>query len=309
MSTDATDRLANGEIGAEAPAGQHTNEQAGSHDCKLVVAPTGQGITASLEARAGRTLLPAESNFVQNMTTDSNPALTPSEDEVQKPASAPSVQPQSSNGCTPEVASGSPVSTLSNTSENKSEGVNLPAAAEGEPSAEAEFGSSAATNSTHNKAMKANQTNPVSSGQAEEDAQGNSCEQTVQPSVELNACAVSPGETEQIASPKAEPPSAVSTDSINSDAAVEATASAEADNNNYNTITTMSTDNDTPAIGSVSDVNAADVSNITSENAAALASANLNSGIDCATTSDTTMNIDTNTNNAVAPVSDGEELM
>ena len=198
MSTEATDRLAIGEIGADAPAGQHTYEQAGSHDCELVVAPTGQGITASLEARAGRTLLPAESNLVQNMTTDSNPALTPSEEEVQKPASAPSVQPQSSNGCTPEVASGSPVSTLSNTSENKSEGVNLPAAAEGEPSAEAESGSSAATNSTYTKAMNANQTNPVSSGQAEEDAQGNSCEQTVQPSVEINACAASPGETEQI---------------------------------------------------------------------------------------------------------------
>ena len=41
MSTNATDRLAIGEIGAEAPAGQLTNEQAGSHDCKLVVAPTG----------------------------------------------------------------------------------------------------------------------------------------------------------------------------------------------------------------------------------------------------------------------------
>ena len=300
MPTNATDMLAIGEIGAEAPAGQHTNEQAGSHDCKLVVAPTGQGITASLEARAGRTLLPAESNFVQNMTTDSNPALTPNEEEVQKPASAPSVQPQSSNGCTPEVASGSPVSTLSNTSENKSEGVNLPAAVEGEPSAEAESGSSAATNSTHTKAMNANQTNPVSSGSAEEDAQGNSCEQTVQPSVEINACAASTGETEQIASSQAEPPSAVSTDSINSDAAVEATASAEADNNNYNTITTMSTDNDTPANDSVSDVNAADVTNITSENAAALASANLNSGTDCATTPDTTMNIDTNTNDGIA---------
>ena len=133
MSTDATDRLANGEIGAEAPVGQYAYEQAGSHDCELVVAPTGQGITASCEARAGRTLISTESNFVQNMTTDSNPALIPSEEEVQKPASAPSVQPQSSNGCTPEVASGSPVSTLSNTSENKSEGVNLPAAAEGSP--------------------------------------------------------------------------------------------------------------------------------------------------------------------------------
>ena len=300
MSTDATDRLAIGEIGAEAPAGQLTNEQAGSHDCALVVAPTGQGIAASLEARAGRTLLPAESNIVQNMTTDSNPSLTPSEDEVQKPASAPSVQPQSSNGCTPEVASGSPVSTLSNTSENKPEGVNLPAAVEGEPSAEAESGSSAATNSTHTKAMNANQTNPVSSGSAEEDAQGNSCEQTVQPSVEINACAASPSETEQIASSQAEPPSAVSTDSINSDAAAEAPASADVDNNNSNTITTMSTNNDTPANGSVSDVNAADVTNITPENAAALASANLNSGTDCATTSDTTMNIDTNNNDGIA---------
>ncbi len=307
MSTDATDRLANGEIGAEVPAGQHTNEQAGSHDCKLVVTPSGQGITASLEARAGRTHISTESNFVQNMTTDSNPALTPSEEEVQKPASAPSVQPQSSNGCTPEVASGSPVSTLSNTSENKPEGVNLPAAAEGEPSAEAESGSSAATNSTHTRAMNANQNDPVSSGRAEEDAQGNSCVQTVQPSVEINACAASPGETEQIASPQAEPPSAVSTDSINSDAAAEATASAEADNNNSNTFTTMSTNNDTPTNGSVSDVNAADVTNITSENAAAIASANLNSGTDCATTSDTTMNIDTNTN-AVAHVSEGESF-
>ena len=207
------------------------------------------------------------------------------------------VQRPASDVGVPEVASGSPVSTLSNSSENKPEGVNLPAAAEGEPSAEAESGSSAATNSTLTKAMNANQTDPVSSGRAEEDAQGNSCVQT---SVELNACAASPGETEQIASPRAEPPSAVSTDSINSDTAAEATASAEADNNNSKTITTMSTNNDTPANGSVSDVNAADVTNITPENAAALASANLNSGTDCATTSDTTVNIDTNNNDGIA---------
>ncbi|MBQ5665301.1 MAG: hypothetical protein IIV41_05480, partial [Akkermansia sp.] len=56
--------------------------------------------------------------------------------------------------------------------------------------------------------------------------------------------------------------------------------------------------------GSVSDVNATDVTNITPENAAALASANLNSGTDCATTSDMTMNTDTNTH-AVAPASEG----
>ena len=55
------------------------------------------------------------------------------------------VQRPASDVGVPEVASGSPVSTLSNTSENKPEGVNLPAAAEGEPSAEAESGSSAAT--------------------------------------------------------------------------------------------------------------------------------------------------------------------
>ncbi len=248
MPTDATDRLAIGEIGAEALAGQHSHEQAGSHDCELVVAPTGQGIAASCEARAGRTLLPAESNIVQNMTTDSNSALTPSEEEVQKPASAPSVQPQSSNGCTPEVASGSPVSTLSNTSENKSEGVNLPAAAEGEPSAEAESGSSTATNSTQTKAMNANKTNPVSSGQAEEDAQGNSCVQTVQHSVELDACAASHGETEQIDSPQAQPPSAVSTDSTNSGAAAIASANLNSGTDfvaTTNTNTVMNTTSNT----------------------------------------------------------------
>ncbi len=192
------------------------------------------------------------------MVNTSSNSLTPSENEVQKPASAPSVQPQSFNGCTPEVASGNPVSTLSNTSENKPEGVNLPATAEGEPSAEAESGSSAATNSTQTKAMNANQIEKVSSGQAEEDAQGNTCERPVQPSVELNACAASPGETEQIASPQAEPPSAVSTDSTNSDAA-------------------------------------------------AIASANLNSGTDfvATTNTNTVMNTTSDTNNAGAPASEG----
>ncbi|MBR5331647.1 MAG: hypothetical protein IKV13_09180, partial [Akkermansia sp.] len=66
----------------------------------------------------------------------------------------------------------------------------------------------------------------------------------------------------------------------------------------------MNKENENKTDGSVSDVNAADVSNITPENAAALASANLNSGTDCATTSDMTMNTDTNTH-AVAPASEG----
>ena len=68
---------------------------------------------------------------------------------------------------------------------------------------------------------------------------------------------------------------------------------------------TMKNDNSTHAEGSASDVNAADVTNITPENAAALASANLNSGTDCATTSDTPMNIDTNTNDGIALASNG----
>lgn len=130
MPADATDRLAIGEIGAEVPAGRHTNGQAGSHDCELLVAPAGQGATASSEAKAGRTFLPAESDFVQNMTTDSNPALTPSGEEVQEHAPAPGVQPQSSNGCTPEVASGNPVSTPGIASGNKPETINSNPAAD-----------------------------------------------------------------------------------------------------------------------------------------------------------------------------------
>ena len=80
--------------------------------------------------------------------------------------------------------------------------------------------------------MNNNHIEKASSGRAGEDAQGNSCVQTVQPAVELNVCAASP------------------------------------------------------------------------EPAVALASANLNSGTDCATPPDTTMNIDTNTH-AVAPASEG----
>ncbi|MBQ8516686.1 MAG: hypothetical protein IJ498_03805 [Akkermansia sp.] len=268
------------------------------------------------------------------VTGASNNPLTPSEEEVQKPASALSVQPQSSNGCTPEVASGSPVSTLSNSSENKPEGVNLPAAAEGEPSAEAESGSSAATNSTHTKAMNANQTNSVSSGRAEEDAQGNSCVQTVQPSVDANtnACAASPGETEQVSSPQAEPMSAVFSDSPND--AVETSVSD-------NTIThtqpittnTMSTNNDIPTVpaddesaatlmnnATAADVESATGSSTTNNTAAAIASANLNSGTDCATTSDTTMNKSYTTKcsvarhnkpsfNVIAPMSDEPQMI
>ena len=54
-------------------------------------------------------------------------------------------------------------------------------------------------------------------------------------------------------------------------------------------------------------MNAADVTNITPENAAALASANLNSGTDSAATTNTNtvMNTTSNTNTAGAPASEG----
>ena len=59
----------------------------------------------------------------------------------------------------------------------------------------------------------------------------------------------------------------------------------------------MNKENENKTDGSVSDVNAADVSNITS--------ANLDPGTGCATTSDTAMNIDTNTNDGIALASNG----
>ncbi|MDO5471209.1 MAG: hypothetical protein Q4F38_07890, partial [Akkermansia sp.] len=67
----------------------------------------------------------------------------------------------------------------------------------------------------------------------------------------------------------------------------------------------MSTNNDTPANGSGSAVNAADVTNITPANAAALASANLNSGTDCATTNTNTVMNTTSHTTAGALASEG----
>ena len=182
--------------------------------------------------------------------------------------------------------------------------------------------------------MNANQTNSVSSGRAEEDAQGNSCVQTVQPSVDANtnACAASPGETEQVSSPQAEPMSAVFSDSPND--AVETSVSD-------NTIThtqpittnTMSTNNDIPTVpaddesaatlmnnATAADVESATGSSTTNNTAAAIASANLNSGTDCATTSDTTMNKSYTTKcsvarhnkpsfNVIAPMSDEPQMI
>ena len=313
MSTDATDRLAIGEIGAEAPAGQHTNEQAGSHNCELVVDPTGQGITASPEARAGRTLLPADQQDKNNrkeyitMFDDTVDNLAPGEDGVQEQNSCPKTTPTGSKvvvaSCDQSpVIDGNIESTTPVSSETKAD-------------------SALTVKQNDADTMHNNNSEKVSSGRAEEDAQADKArEQIEQQSVDsnTNACAAPPCETEQIASPQAEPPSAVSTDSINSDAAAEATASAEADNNNSNTIKNMSTNNDIPTVPAddesaatqMNNTTAADVefatgSSTTNNTAAALASANLNSGTDCATTSDTTMNIDTNTNDGIALASNG----
>ena len=99
MPTQATHCIASGESDAEAPAGLHTNEQAGSHDCELVVEPTGQGSTASCEAKADRALpvtiiTRKETNTMSNETIDN---LTPGEDGVQEQNSCPESTPTGSN--------------------------------------------------------------------------------------------------------------------------------------------------------------------------------------------------------------------
>ncbi len=102
MPTQATNCIASGESDAEAPAGLHTNEQAGSHDCELVVAPTGQGSTASSEAKADRALpvtiiTRKETNTMSNETIDN---LTPGEDGVQEQNSCPETTPMGSTPVT-----------------------------------------------------------------------------------------------------------------------------------------------------------------------------------------------------------------
>ena len=86
MPTQATHCIASGESDTEAPAGMHTNEQAGSHDCKLVAAPTGQASTASCEAKADRALPVTITNrkLTNTMTIDTLDNLAPGEDGVQE---------------------------------------------------------------------------------------------------------------------------------------------------------------------------------------------------------------------------------
>ncbi len=131
MPTQATHCIASGESDAEAPAGLHTNEQAGSHDCELVVAPTGQGSTASSEAKADRALpvtiiTRKETNTMSNETIDN---LTPGEDGVQEQNSCPESTLMGSNVV---VDSCDQSTVIGDTTEST-----IPGFASGEPNAEA----------------------------------------------------------------------------------------------------------------------------------------------------------------------------
>ena len=99
MPTQAPHRIAFGESDAKAPAGLHTKELAGSHDCELVVTPTGQGIAASCEAKADRALPVTITNrkVTNTMNIDTLDNLTPGEDGVQEQNSCPETTPTGSN--------------------------------------------------------------------------------------------------------------------------------------------------------------------------------------------------------------------
>lgn len=308
MPTQATHRIAFGESDAKAPAGLHTNEQAGSHDCKFLGAPSGQGSTASCEAKADRALPVTTPNrkVTNTMTIDTLDNLAPGENGAQEQNSCPKPTPKGSN----VVAASCDQSPVIDGNIESTTPV----------SPEAKADSALTVKSNDADTMHNNNSEKVSSGRAEEDAQADKArEQIEQHPVDdnTNACAAPPDEAEQVSSPQAEPTSAVSSDSPND--AVETSVSD-------NTIThpqpittnTMSTNNDIPTVPAddesaaiqmnnttAADVESATGSSTTNNTAAALASANLNSGTDCATTPDTTMNIDTNTNNGIALASNG----
>ena len=99
MPTQASHRIAFGESDAKAPAGLHTKELAGSHDCELVVSLTGQGIAASCEAKADRALPVTITNrkVTNTMNIDTLDNLAPGEDGVQEQNSCPETTPTGSN--------------------------------------------------------------------------------------------------------------------------------------------------------------------------------------------------------------------
>lgn len=276
MPTQATHRIAFGESDAKAPAGLHTKELAGSHDCEQLSAPTGQGSTASCEAKADRALPVTITNrkLTNTMTIDTLDNLAPGEDGVQEQNSCPKTTPTGSNvvaascGLSP-VIDGNIESTTPVSPETK---------------AGAAFAS------------------PVNTAP--------------------------PDESEQVCSPQAESPSVLSSDSshgedetsFSSDSITPSVPagqcihmSVRGDETTNNNTNTMSTNNDIPTVpaddesaatqmnnATAADVESATGSSTTNNSAAAIAFANLNSGTDCATTYDTTMNIDSNNNDGIA---------
>ena len=281
MPTQATHRIAFGESDAKAPAGLHTKELAGSHDCELLGAPTGQSSTASCEAKADRDLPVTISNrkVTKTMTIDTLDNLAPGEDGVQEQNSCPKTTPTGSN----VVAASCDQSPVIDCNIESTTPV----------SPETKAGATFAT----------------------------------------PANTAPPDENEQVCSPQAEPTSVLSSDSsheedetsIPSDSITPSVPAGHCihmnvrgDETTNNTTNTMSTNNDIPTVpaddesaatqmnnATAADVESATGSSTANTTAAALASANLNSGTDCATTPDTTMNIDTNTNDGIALASNG----
>ena len=269
MPTQATHCIASGESDAEAPAGLHTNEQAGSHDCELVVEPTGQGSTASCEAKADRALpvtiiTRKETNIMSNETIDN---LTPGEDGEQELNSCPKTTLMGSNVV---AASCDQSPVIGGDTESTTPGF-----AAGEPNAEAPADQPPNEQvASHDCDLKESDSEPSTPASIEAKADGTSLpitNQTIQPRKEQNTmCNNTPdnltpgegGEQEQNSCPKTTPMG--------------------------NTPVAASCDH-TPVIdGNIES---------TTPSAAAIASANLNSGTDfvATTNTNTVMNTTSNT--------------
>ena len=296
MPTQATHRIAFGESDAKAPAGLHTKELAGSHDCELLGAPTGQSSTASCEAKADRALPVTISNrkVTKTMTIDTLDNLAPGEDGVQEQNSCPKTTPTGSN----VVAASCDLSPVIDGNIESTTPV----------SPETKAGAAFAT--------------PANTAPPDENEQV--CSPQAEPPSVLSSDS-SHGEDETSFSSDSITPSVPAGQCIH--------MSVRGDETTNNTTNTMSTNNDIPTVpaddesaatqmnnATAADVESATGSSTTNNSAAALASANLNSGTDCATTSDTTMNKSYTTKcsvvrhnkpsfNVIAPMSDEPQMI
>lgn len=296
MPTQATHRIAFGESDAEAPAGLHTKELAGSHDCELLGAPTGQSSTASCEAKADRALPVTISNrkVTKTMTIDALDNLAPGEDGVQEQNSCPKTTPTGSN----VVAASCDLSPVIDGNIESTTPV----------SPETKAGATFAT--------------PANTAPPDENEQV--CSPQAEPTSVLSSDS-SHGEDETSI------PSDSITPSVPAGRCIH--MNVRGDETTNNTTNTMSTNNDIPTVpaddesaatqmnnATAADVESATGSSTTNNSAAALASANLNSGTDCATTSDTTMNKSYTTKcsvvrhnkpsfNVIAPMSDEPQMI